>query len=77
MRKTTTALTIAVLILAAGVAMADKEGPQTFTGIYDWSDGDVGDLKAVFEPDGEGTWSVKFDFNWNGQDHTWTGTAKD
>ena len=75
MKKMTTALTIAVLALAAGVAPADA-GPQTFTGIYDWSDGDIGSLKAEFTPDGEAAWKVKFDFNWQGQDHTWTGTAK-
>ena len=76
MNKTTTALTIAVLILAAGAAMSNEHGAQTFVGTYDWSDGDIGTLKAEFEPDGEATWKVKFDFNWHGQDHTWTGTAK-
>jgi hypothetical protein len=76
MKKMTAALTITVLTLAVGIATADNHTSQTFTGTYDWSDGDVGDLTAVFESDGDGAWKVKFDFNWNGQDRTWTGTAK-
>jgi len=76
MKKTTVALTITVLVLTVGIATADHHGSQTFIGTYDWSDGDIGYLKAVFESDGDGAWKVKFDFNWNGQDHTWTGTAK-
>ena len=76
MRKTMTAMWIAFLALMVGVAVADDRGSQIFSGTYDWSDGDIGELKAVFEPDGEAAWTVKFDFNWNGQERTWTGTAK-
>ena len=76
MKKTTSALMVAVLVLAAGAAVADTEKPQTFSGSYDWTDGSVDDLKAVFQPDGEDAWTVTFDFTWNGKPHTWTGTAQ-
>ena len=69
-------LAIALLIFTAGFATAEEAATQTFTGTYDWSDGDVGPLEAVFVPDGDGSWTVTFDFNWSDQDRTWTGTAK-
>ena len=54
MKKTTIALAIAVLILAADVASAESLGSQTLSGTYDWSDGNVGKLIAEFKPDRRG-----------------------
>ena len=64
------------LIICLRLSPQHSQVSQTFTGTYDWSDGDVGKLVAEFKPDGEGAWTVQFDFNWNGQDRTWTGTAQ-
>lgn len=60
--------------LLAGIAHAGEA--HTLTGEYIAGEGDdSGDLEAVFTATGEGAWAVTFRFSFQGQPHTYHGTA--
>ena len=68
--------TILVAILSSTTLSADT---RTFTGSYIAGDSeypDRGNLRAVFSPTGEGVWDVVFDFDFQGEDYTFTGIAE-
>ena len=45
-------------------------------GQYTWTQQEEpGEISGTFEPDGDGKWTVKFDFTANGEKHSWSGTA--
>ncbi len=78
MRLTTRLLFVFAAIAFAwtGAVVADDE--VTLEGSFVWArdDGDrTGDLSAVLTPDGENEWSVAFHFTWEGEPHTYLGTA--
>ena len=54
------------------------DGDVTMNGSYLWTynNGKPGDLRAVFTPNGEGKFNVSFYFKFDGQNHTYTGTAE-
>lgn len=65
-----------IALALSGVALAGNE--VTLEGSFVWArdDGDrTGDLTAVLTPDGENEWSVAFHFDWEGEPHTYLGTA--
>ena len=64
-----------LLALVLPVALAGKGEKIAFTGEYQWKDGGNDRLVATFTPDGEESWKVKFEFDWNGKDYTWKGKA--
>jgi len=65
------------LLLAGFAGIAAAKGEQALTGSYVWDDGDAeGKLRAVFTPTGDATWNVSFYFTFQGQPHTYTGTAE-
>ncbi len=70
-----TLATLATLVAAGSATAADDS--RTIAGAYVWDQGDTGGaVEAVFTPTGEGTWDVAFHFNFDGEDHVYTGTAK-
>ncbi|MEM6797070.1 MAG: hypothetical protein AAF725_24060 [Acidobacteriota bacterium] len=67
-----------VLLSPAAGSVAESEEATILEGEYVWqrSDKDIkGPLKAVFEPQGENTWSVSFHFTFQSEEHTYKGTA--
>ena len=69
-------VTILVAILASTAFAAE---PRTFTGSYIAGDSeypDQGNLRAVFTPTDEGAWDVVFDFDFQGEDYTFTGICE-
>ncbi|HZI94057.1 MAG TPA: hypothetical protein VFE84_07415 [Patescibacteria group bacterium] len=67
---------VAALAMSPGVA-AGAEGKRTLKGTYEWTDAEKsGDLDAVFTPAGEGKWDVAFHFVFQGEPHTYLGTAE-
>lgn len=78
MRKTllTTILLMIALLALAGTTTADEATIRTLEGEYHWTQADDrGQLEAVFTATGESTWSVDFHFHFQGQDHTYSGSA--
>ena len=71
-----TSLALTVLF-GLTVAAEDAAPGKTMKGEYHWTQADDrGALEAVFTPtEEESTWSVEFYFHFNGQDHTYSGTA--
>lgn len=68
---------IALGALAAGQARADHDGAHTMLGEYYWTGGNTGgDLKAVFTPNGDGSWDVEFFFDFRDRPHVYAGTAE-
>jgi len=82
--RASSAYTVAAIALIAVLATIGVLSPQslessdvrTFQGEYDWTDGGTGRLHAEFKPDGEGSWKVEFDFDFNGKAQKWKGTAE-
>ena len=66
---------VAALVISLGlVTSADEK--RTLKGTFDWTDsGKKGNLEAVFTPTGQGKWDVAFHFEFQGQPHTYAGTA--
>ena len=70
------AAVITVLGMASTLPGHAAEG-QTLPGEYYWDQGSTGGtLEAVFTPTGEGMWDVAFHFTFDGEKHTYTGTAQ-
>ena len=68
-------LTGLLLAIFAGIASAKDE--QALTGAYVWDGGGArGKLRAVFKSTGVETWDVSFYFTFQGQPHTYVGTAE-
>ena len=58
-------------------APAEKASAEkTLNGTYNWSNGASGDLRAVFKPTGAKKWNVDFHFKFQGEPHTYSGTAE-
>lgn len=77
MRYTFPTLMLAIAVALAAVVStgAIAGNQQTFTGEYQWADGGSGELTAVFKPEGDDRWKVKFKFRFGGKSHNWSGTA--
>lgn len=74
-------LVLTLLLAAFGLAVSAKvekaETPTTLEGQYEWThQKEPGDLKAVFSAAGEEAWDVSFHFTFNGEAHTYKGTAE-
>ena len=68
------ALALTVAATGGTLQAADK---QTMNGSFVWNNGDqTGDLEAVFTPTGKNKWDVSFHFTWEGEPHTYSGTAE-
>ena len=75
-RATQLVAVVAVVAVSLGLAIGGDQD-RTLTGSYHWSDaGKSGDLKAVFTPTGEARWDVSFYFVFEGEPHTYSGTAQ-
>lgn len=58
-------------------AAATTTASRTLAGDYNWEQGSHrGNLEAVFTPTGDGRWTVAFHFVFDGQSHTYEGTAE-
>ena len=73
---------LSLCLFLAGTIMiqAADEKEVTLTGTFRWVKNgkektDDRELKAVFKPTGENTWSVSFYFKWGKRDKVYTGTA--
>ena len=67
---------VAALAMSVGF-VTGADGTRTLKGSYEWTDTNKkGDLEAVFTPTGEGKWDVAFHFVFQGQAHTYAGTAE-
>ena len=66
-----------MLVVTLGWMKPLTAGEQkTFTGTYDWLNGGSDRLVANFKADGDGGWDVQFQFDFSGDDYTWTGKAE-
>ncbi len=76
LRCRTLLLLLAALTLASPL-LAETPAAQTLTGTFLWEQGEEqGNLKAVFTPaEKAGSWQVAFHFQFQGQPHTYSGTA--
>ena len=69
-------LTLGVILSVGWSVGADATEARTLVGEYNWTGGGAtGELEAVFGPTGADTWDVDFKFVFDGQSHTYTGTA--
>ena len=70
------AAVVALLIAAQGSSLMAAE-TETLKGQFVWNNGDqAGDVEAVFTPTGKNMWDVAFHFTWEGEPHTYSGTAE-
>lgn len=75
--RATCCLTAAFLLLLAVSAGAKTESTKTLTGEYFWTQNDTrGPLEATFTPQSEGVWKVEFEFEFDGKQHVYLGTAR-
>ncbi len=70
-----TALFLAAASLAALAVAAAGSDQRTLKGQFVWDQGPTGNLRAVFEPTGDGKWDVDFHFKFRGRAHVYSGTA--
>ncbi len=63
-----------LFLLAGPPAIADGD-PLSFSGSYDWNQGERGRLDVSFVPDGEGGWEVTFRFFFSRKNYSWKGEA--
>jgi len=72
-------LAASILLACAAPAAADDapQGARTLLGEFVWTDtGISGDLEAVFTPAGDDLWDVAFHFEFRGEPHVYSGTAR-
>ncbi len=75
--KHKTSATVLLILVAVAVAGADAGDSRVLRGEYalDGAE-DSGQIEAVFQAAGEGAWNVDFHFTFQGQAHTFSGTAR-
>ena len=80
MKKTIgSVLMFALLVSVAALGVSSAADEVEMEGTYVWAreDGDRdGPIKAVFTPEGDGAWSVKFYFDWEDGPHVYSGTCE-
>jgi hypothetical protein len=76
MKRMAWLLVASAAIVVAWLGLARAANERTLTGTYVWNDGARGDLAADFTATGENRWNVDFRFEFDGQDHVYSGTAE-
>lgn len=76
------AATILLLLLLTVSAGADTQdatthSAKTLAGEYFWTQNETrGPVEATFTPESDGVWAVKFEFEFDGKQHVYQGTAR-
>ena len=68
---------LAFVLIVGGSQSVQAEGTQTLKGSFVWNnENKTGEIEAVFTETGKGKWDVSFNFTWEDEPHTYSGTAE-